>query len=158
MNPNLNSNQNDGNPSNFNDLPMGTELLLAMYNTPSKELSTDQIAKIISQKMSTEDNVVLVDKGMVSTIYKTLGDSLGQELDLRKRLRVAPKPQSTKPARVTKAQVLDNIFGQLGLLEEEFIESDSVLTPQEEDYVDEMVESHQFDMVDERISNYNGTH
>lgn len=116
---NLNSNQNDGNPSNFDEMPMGKELLLAMYNTPSKELSTEQIAEIITSKVSTEDNPVVVDKTMVSTIYKTLGESLGQELDLRKRLRVAPKPKSDKPVRVTKAQVLDNIFGQLGLVEQE---------------------------------------
>lgn len=125
---NLNSNQNDGNPSNFNEMPMGKELLLAMYNTPSKELSTEQIAEIITSKVSTEDNPVVVDKTMVSTIYKTLGESLGQELDLRKRLRVAPKPQSDKPVRVTKAQVLDNIFGQLGLVQQEYEVA--------EDYVD----------------------
>lgn len=118
MNPDLNSNQNqnDGNPSTFNDLPMGQELLLAMYNTPSKELSTEQIAEIITAKVSTEDNPVVVDKGMVSTIYKTLGESIGQELDLRKRIRVAPKPKSDKPERITKAQVLDSIFDQLGLV------------------------------------------
>lgn len=157
MNPDLNSNQqNDGNPSNpstFNDLPMGQELLLAMYNTPSKELSTEQIAEIISQKMSTEDNVVTVDKGMVSTIYKTLGESIGQELDLRKRIRVAPKPKSDKPERITKAQVLDSIFGQLGLFGNPNDDVESVLTPQEEESIDEFNENYHMSVSE---VNYNG--
>lgn len=144
----LNSNQtNDGNPSNFNEMPFNNELLLTMYNTPSKELSTKQIAEIISNKLSTEDNVVAVDNQMVSAIYKTLGESLGQDLDLRKRLRVAPKPEANKPPRVTKADILDNIFGQLGL-NNETPETESpyevdATTPQEQEWEEEAVYNNQ---------------
>jgi len=135
--------------NNFNEMPLNNDLLLAMYNTPSKELSTKQIAEIISSKLSTGENTVNVDNQMVSQIYKTLGESLDQDLDLRKRLRVAPKPKSNKPKRVTKGEILNNIYGQLGLLQEDKTDEgaypDSVETPQEQEYVDEAVENHQFE-------------
>ena len=92
---------------NFNN-----ELLLEMYNMPTSELSTDQIAEIISEKTG-----LAVDTKMVSTIYKALGESLEQDLDLRKRLRI-PKVEVVKEKRVTKADVLNNLFSQLGIVVE----------------------------------------
>ena len=93
---------------NFNN-----ELLLEMYNMPTSELSTEQIAEIISEKTG-----LTVDTKMVSTIYKALGESLEQDLDLRKRLRI-PKVEVVKEKRVTKADVLNNLFSQLGIVAEE---------------------------------------
>ena len=92
---------------NFNN-----ELLLEMYNMPTSELSTEQIAEIISEKTG-----LTVDTKMVSTIYKALGESLEQDLDLRKRLRI-PKVEVVKEKRVTKADVLNNLFSQLGIVVE----------------------------------------
>jgi hypothetical protein len=98
--------------TNFLEREFNQQLLLDMYNTPSKELSVEQIAEIISEKKG-----VKVDSIMVSAIYKTLGASLNMDLDLRRRLRVAPKLESNKPARVTKADILNDIFDDLGLIE-----------------------------------------
>lgn len=149
--------------NNFNEMPFGNELLLAMYNTPSKTLSTEQIAEIISNKLSTEEKTVVVDKGMVSAIYSKLGESLGKDLDLRKRLRVTPKANINTTVRVTKVNVLNGIYGQLGLVpvvngeeppvdEEEFTDG----TKQDQQLIDETVETNQFARNTESIYYSNG--
>jgi hypothetical protein len=139
--------------NNFSEMPFGNDLLLAMYNTPTKELSTEQIAEIITAKLSTEEKPVIIGKGMVSAIYSKLGATLGKDLDLRKRLRVEPKEESNKPARVTKADVLNNVFGLLGIAPAINGETDETTndepvddgkTEQEQQHVDEAVETNQF--------------
>lgn len=95
----------------FNEMPFGNELLLAMYNTPSRELPIEQIATILSNKTGKN-----IDVSMIAPIYKTLGASLGQDLDLRKRNRIAKVETEPKVKRTTKKDVLNELFGTLGII------------------------------------------
>ena len=127
-------------------------LLNEMYAIPSKELSTNRITEILSivtgQKL---DNV------MVSTIFSNAG------LSLRERTRVTPKVTEVKPKRVTKAETVGNLLSQLGIAPvvngEENVESDDEqeeMTEQEQQQVDEAVETAQMNRNTESIYSSNG--
>ena len=92
------------NFEHFETRSLDLNLLNEMYNVPSKELSTNRIAEILSTITGMK-----LDNVMTSTIFSNAG------LSLRERTRVTPKVTEVKPKRVTKAEKVNNILGLLGL-------------------------------------------
>ena len=121
------------NFEHFETREFNTGLLNEMYNVPSKELSTNRITEILSVVTGMK-----LDNIMVSTIFANAG------LKLRERTRVAPKNVEVKPKRVTKAETVSNLLSQLGIVNtitDDVVEDDT--TEQEQQWVDETIESNQ---------------
>ena len=140
------------NFSEFETRSLDLNLLNEMYNVPSKELSTNRITEILSIITG-----VKLDNVMTSTIFSNAS------LPLRERTRVTPKVTETKMPRVTKAEKVNNLLGLLGLTpvvngEEtnDGPDDEEELTEQEQQYVDEVVETQQFNKVESIYSNQNG--
>ena len=117
------------------------ELLEELYKIPSSVFSSKDLAEILTNITGNT-----LDTAMVSKLFNEAG------LPLRNRMRVYPKPETTKEPRVTKAEVLNNLFGQLGIntkdsTDETDTDAEVVngeVNDVEQEHVDEMVESHQF--------------
>ena len=140
------------NFSEFETRSLDLNLLNEMYNVPSKELSTNRITEILSIITG-----VKLDNVMTSTIFSNAS------LPLRERTRVTPKVTETKMPRVTKAEKVNSLLGLLGLTpvvngEEtnDGPDDEEELTEQEQQYVDEVVETQQFNKVESIYSNQNG--
>lgn len=123
--------------NNFDEMPFGEELLVAMYNTPSKQLTTEEISGIITAKTGQT-----FDPLMTSKLFNKLG------MDLRKRQRTEKVTKEKKEKKVTKAERLNSVLELLGVggdepesNEEEF----SDVTEQEQQSIDEAIETRQFD-------------
>lgn len=78
---------------NFQNMPYGKDLLLAMYNTPSRELNADAIAAILQEKLADQLGEMVLTKVHVSALYEKIG------LQLKNRKKVAEKePEPPKPS------------------------------------------------------------
>jgi hypothetical protein len=118
---------------NFENRSFDQQLLVDMYNVPSKELSTEQIAQTLSVITGQT-----IDTLMVSKLFNGAG------LDLRKRNRVAPKETVVKVKRVTKTAVVNELLNQLGFVTtpleaNEGPEDEEELTEQEQQTIDEVM-------------------
>jgi len=126
--------------NNFQGRKFDQQLLKDMYAVPTKELSTEQIAEVLS-----EITGKTIDTLMVSKLFNAAN------LDLRKRNRVAPKEETQKVKRVTKASVVNELLDQLGLVVvvngEEGPDPDDEneeLTEEEQEHIDETIEANQY--------------
>lgn len=144
------------NFSEFETRSFDLNLLNEMYAIPSKELSTNRITEILNVVTG-----IKLDNVMTSTIFSNAG------LSLRERTRVTPKVTITKTPRVTKAEKVNNLLGLLGLnpvVNGETNETDGPddeeeltnETEQEQQYVDEAVETNQFNRVESIYADQNG--
>lgn len=143
------------NFEHFETRSLDLNLLNEMYNVPSKELSTNRITEILSVVTG-----IKLDNVMTSTIFSNAG------LPLRERTRVTPKATETKEPRVTKAENVNTILGLLGIApvingevneeppvdEEEFTDG----TEQDQQLIDEAVETNQYGRNTESIYSSNG--
>ena len=103
--------------NNFNEMPYGKELLLAMYNTPRSEFSTQQIVELLQTKLKCPT----ITETHVSKIY------LDRGLKLVNRLKVPAKPP--KPIKV---DVMELLRSQL-ITQEQPIENPTLFPIPEED-------------------------
>lgn len=109
----------------------GVNLLQAMYDVPSSELSTKQIAEIITEKTGVEATEVTVRE-----LYKRIG------FNLRTRQRVVKEPVAKKEPKVSAFKQLVALLPELETEHEE-----------EEDYTEEPEEYEEYYADDEAISN-----